>query len=59
MKIVGPAYPNATGATWGPNLDVERELFAMDRCTSLTMIQNPETCSSCFMPMRDSLAMGR
>lgn len=22
--IEGPAYPNATGATWGPNLDVER-----------------------------------
>lgn len=29
IKIEGPAYPNATGATWGPNLDVERELFAM------------------------------
>lgn len=39
IRIEGPAYPNATGATWRSNLDVERELLMLGaRCTSMTLL---------------------
>lgn len=35
IRSEGLAYPNATGVTWGPNLDIERSspVWQLDTCS--------------------------